>query len=345
MAITVNNLQSTASDTLLHTPANVTDPCLVVLVPSEDVGNNEPITGVLFGATSMTLEVVGQGILGSNSNDIAIAYLVNPGTTAQTITVTGGQHDRMGIVALTLDNVDQSSPVDVSDESFETTSIAVVPTSATTTNDNSFIVSGSTTGDAGASMSVVGATEILEFTPPSSKLAVGTSTQTPAGTYTHTWTSTVAGRTSSASIAFNLAIGGGSISVTGDTANYDYSGIVVSIDLTGEVIVVGETANYNHLGIDGMVDLTALITVTGQTANYDYDGILAEVIIQGDIIVTGNTANYDCSGVNATITLQGPVTVNPKNTISVKRNSNTVTVKRYSNTVTVKRKSNTIKVR
>ncbi len=72
MSVTVNNLQSTNTDTLSYTPSSVTDSCLVVFVSSEDVGNNEPITAVSFGSTAMTVEVVGKGVLGSNTNEIAV---------------------------------------------------------------------------------------------------------------------------------------------------------------------------------------------------------------------------------------------------------------------------------
>ena len=153
--------------------------------------------------------------------------------------------------------------------------------------------------------------------------------------------------------------GGGGISVTGATANYNYTGISASIDLTGEVIVtgatanynysgidgtielgaeiivVGQTANYNYAGINGLIDITALITVTGQTANYDYGGISAEVIIQGAIVVVGSTANYDYAGVNATISLQGPIVVNPINITQAKRNSTTIRVRRNSTKIIV----------
>ena len=126
------------------------------------------------------------------------------------------------------------------------------------------------------------------------------------------------------------------ISVTGATANYNYSGIDGTIELGAEIIVVGQTANYNYAGINGLIDITALITVTGQTANYDYGGISAEVIIQGAIVVVGSTANYDYAGVNATISLQGPIVVNPINITQAKRNSTKIIVKRNSNTKQVR---------
>jgi hypothetical protein len=204
--ITTNNIQSTANSTLNYTPANVTDSCLVVFVSSEDVDNNQPITAVKFGSTEMVLEVIGNGVLNVNSNDVAIAYLINCGTTAQTISVTGGE--RLGISALTLDNVKQTGSVDVSDGTATSTAVAVVTTTATTSNADSFVVSACVTGDPSANLSVSGGTEILEFTPPSSKMALGTSTQSSAGTYSHEWTSSISGRTAAASIAFNKAVSG-----------------------------------------------------------------------------------------------------------------------------------------
>jgi hypothetical protein len=155
-------------------------------------------------------------------------------------------------------------------------------------------------------------------------------------------------------------LGGSGISITGATANYNYAGIVGSVDLTGEVIVTGstgsynytgitatielgaeiivtgQTASYNYTGIDGSVELTGLITVLGQTANYDYDGIAADITLQGSIIVSGSTANYDYNALNATIILQGPITINPKNIVRVKRQLNTIRVKRNSNIIRVR---------
>ena len=128
----------------------------------------------------------------------------------------------------------------------------------------------------------------------------------------------------------------GEIIVTGATANYDYSGIQGTVTLDSEIIVTGQTANYNYTGIGGVVELTGSITVTGQTANYDYTGIPADIVLQGSIIVTGSTANYDYNGLSATIIIQGPITLNPKNIIRVARKSNAIRVKRKSNIIRVR---------
>lgn len=213
MAITENNVQTSATDTLSYTPASVTDSCLVVIASSEDLNRDEPMTALNFGAAVMEGFITGKGDNGTHSRDIAMAFLANPGTSAETITVTGGQSDRVGIVALTLDNVDQITPLDISIANGFISGTALTSTE-TTTNDDSFVVSGAMTDSDLDTLSVTGATEIVEFAPPSSKLAAATSTQVTAGVYSHNWVSStsVAGA-ASASMAFNLASAGG-VSIT-----------------------------------------------------------------------------------------------------------------------------------
>lgn len=152
----------------------------------------------------------------------------------------------------------------------------------------------------------------------------------------------------------------GEIIVTGSTANYNYTGITGSIDLTGEVIVTGATANYNYSGIAGTVEIGAEIIVVGQTANYNYAGIDGEVELTALITVIGQTANYDYAGIDADVIIQGAIVVtgNTANydytgvnaTIKLQgpivvNPRNIIMVKRKSNIVRVKRNSNTIQVR
>lgn len=112
-----------------------------------------------------------------------------------------------------------------------------------------------------------------------------------------------------ADIGVVLPSGGGGISITGATANYNYTGISGSVDLTGEIIVTGSTANYNYTGITGTIDLTALITVTGQTANYNYTAIDGVIDLTGEVIVTGSTANYNYSGIAGAIEIGAEIIV------------------------------------
>jgi hypothetical protein len=103
--------------------------------------------------------------------------------------------------------------------------------------------------------------------------------------------------------------GGGSIDVTGQTANYNHSAIPGSVELTGEITVTGGTANYNYSGLNGGVELTGEIVVNGQTANYNYTGLNGSVLLQGQINVIGQTATYDYTGLNASVLLSGEIVV------------------------------------
>lgn len=215
-----NNVQTSGVSTLSYTPSSVTDAVLVVVVGSEDVSNNNPITGVDFGATAMTLGDIGEGINGAHSNDCAIYYLANPGTSAATITVNGGE--RQSIVAMTLDGIDQATPVDVSNGVGYTNETSIT-TSATTTVDNCLVVSGICTEDTGHSFTFSSATEIADFAGTSQRTGSATSTQASAGTYTHTITVPAgipATRIGVASVAFQPATGGGATLVLQDASQF-----------------------------------------------------------------------------------------------------------------------------
>lgn len=308
MAITVSNIQESSTDTLLYTPSSVTDSCLFVAVSSEDVGNNEPITSVMFGATPMVVQEIGQGIVGSNANDVAVAYLINPGVTGQTITVTGGQHDRMGIAALTLDNVDQSTPVDASQGTFNNSAVSVFSTTATTSNANSFVVSAAVAEADVAFLSVTGATEILEFAPPSSRLAAATSLQSIAGTYSHEWTSTISGRNAAASIAFNLASAGG-ISITPTLGTISYSSQSASISLTGSVDVVTTLGTISYSSQNTSISLTGEVDVNATLGLISYNSQNASVSLSGEINVNPTLGAITYSSQNTTVSVTGDIDV------------------------------------
>ena len=61
------------------------------------------------------------------------------------------------------------------------------------------------------------------------------------------------------------------------------SGAAAEVELTGLITVTGQTANYDYAGIAADITLQGSIIVTGSTANYDYNGLNATIIIQGPI--------------------------------------------------------------
>ena len=103
--------------------------------------------------------------------------------------------------------------------------------------------------------------------------------------------------------------GGGSITITGQTKNYQLSAISASIDLTGSIDVLGNTPNYNYLALTGQIDLTGQISITGNTANYPYAAIAGNIDLTGVISVVGVTASYNYQSINGVTDLTGEITV------------------------------------
>ena len=56
---------------------------------------------------------------------------------------------------------------------------------------------------------------------------------------------------------------------------------------TSGVTVTGATANYNYSAITALVEVGNEVVVIGSTANYDYSALNATILIQGD-----TKANY-----------------------------------------------------
>jgi hypothetical protein len=102
---------------------------------------------------------------------------------------------------------------------------------------------------------------------------------------------------------------GGTITVTGTTANYTYAAISGTVELTGTISVTGATPNYTYSAIAGTIELTPQITVTGATPNYTYTAISGTVESVGIISVTGTTPNYAYTAISGDITLLGTITV------------------------------------
>ncbi len=360
MAITYNNLQSAINTTTLssYTPPSLTDACLVVIVTSEDIGDNDPITSITFGGVSLTIEVIAHSLVGTNAQDVAIAYLLNPSTTSGNIVVSGSE--RQSIIALTLDNVDQASPIDATGTR-EVSSGTDLEVSAATTNANSFVVSGAVGDNDANVLTLTTGTKIISLTPSSASSAVAVSTQASAGAFSHDWVSDMSlFRAASALVAFNVEAGGSGISLTGTTPSSSYNAISSNISLTGEVVVSGTTTNYSYSSVsssvlltpsidiigsttsysydsvNGSIDLSGLISVIGVSTNYSYSAQPASIILQGSISFTGTSTNYAYNALNGTIILKGPVVLNPRNLIRVSRKNNTVRVKRNNNIVRVR---------
>jgi hypothetical protein len=106
-----------------------------------------------------------------------------------------------------------------------------------------------------------------------------------------------------------ILVGGSGISVTGDTAAFDYNALAGTVDLTGEILVTGSTASFDYTAINGSIDLTGQLLITGQTANFDYIALPGAIDLTGEIIVTGSTANFDYTGENGIVELGAVINV------------------------------------
>ena len=180
MAIGVTNVQTSVSASFSYTPDSVTDSVLVVVVSSESTGN-EAITGMTFGATAMIQAVQEDSINFSPVNRLAIFYLKDPGTSAETIDVTGPLN-RIGYTAMTLSNVDQTTPLDASASKDDITTVNNIDLNITTTNDGSLIIAANTTNASPVRSTAQGSqVEISDFDPSSSSHSVSREIKVTAG--------------------------------------------------------------------------------------------------------------------------------------------------------------------
>jgi len=153
----VNNIQSTSSSlTLSYTVPTVTDGRLVVMVGIEDVGNNNPITGVTFGAAALTQDADAVSVLGSNSNRMAIYSLALPTAGTDTITISAS-NERIGIIAFTLSDCGAKTD---SDTDVITSSGSTMTTNVTTVGADNIVVSCTNNSTTTATTNPAGTTAI-----------------------------------------------------------------------------------------------------------------------------------------------------------------------------------------
>ncbi len=183
MAITVNNTQTNINNSLSYTPSSVTDAVLVVVVGNEDNATGD--VTVDFGATAMTEAI--QVEVGPNFtlyNKSAIFYLIDPGTSAETIsaTLTGTTSPvRVALTAFTLGGIAQTSPVDATASTTSESAATSLDTDITTVEDSTVIV-GAIAGNSTETFTAQG-TQTLQssLTPTSSNSGSSTQIQATAG--------------------------------------------------------------------------------------------------------------------------------------------------------------------
>ncbi len=175
MAITVNNVQTNINSSFSYTPSSVTDSVLIAICSSENFPAGGPITGISYGATGMTEAINVTNTTPSPDQELAIFYLINPGTSTETMTVTGPTA-RIGWTVLTLGGAAQSSPVDGTASVVSNSSVSALDDDVTTAEDNSIIIAAVTGNSNGTSYTAQGTQTLQSSINPSSS-SLGSSTQ------------------------------------------------------------------------------------------------------------------------------------------------------------------------
>ncbi len=310
MAITYNNLQSAINTTTLsaYVPPSLTDSCLVVIVTSEDVGNNDPITGITFGGVSMVEGVIAHSVVSTNAQDVAIFYLVNPSTSSGNIVVTGSE--RQSIIAMTLNNVSQSSPIDDTGVR-EVSTGKDLAVSGVTTNANSFAVSGCVGDNTGNILTLTTGVKIISLEPTSAPSAAAVSTISTAGAYSHNWVcDDNLNRAASAIVAFNLETGGGggisgTITQTAQSFTQSLSGSVVN-SYTGTI--TQNTQSFTQ-SASGSITSEPITGVINQTVTAFTQSALGDVVssgISGAINQTASAFTQSATG-SAVLNISGVI--------------------------------------
>ncbi len=186
MAITTNNVQTNINPSFAsYTPPSVTDSCLVATITLEDT-SNPVVTGMTFDGNAMTEAVqdfTDEGF--SPDQRIAIFYLVNPGTSAGALVATGDSpiNERVQWHVTTLDNVDQSTPLDsTASKPGGASSITDLNQDITTINDAAMIIAAASTNSTGVTWTSQGTqTELTDLQASSHSSTTSSQIQATAG--------------------------------------------------------------------------------------------------------------------------------------------------------------------
>lgn len=302
MAITHNNIQSNVDATTLsaYLPPSLTDACLVVTITSEDIGNNDPITSVTFGGVAMIEGVISHSVVGGNAQDAAIFYLLNPSVSAGDIVVSGSE--RQSIVAMTLDNVDQTTPTDGSGVK-EISSGTDLSVSSTTANANSFALSVAVGDNTSNVLTLTTATKLISLTPTSGSSAVAVSTQASSGFFTHDWQSSNSlFRAASALMSFNEQ-GGGGLTLTAGNGSFTTSFQPATLTYTPINSYTITADNGAFTTALTAADLLFNRSISADSASYttSFQDATLSYTTAGQYTLVANNGNFTTSGNNISL--------------------------------------------
>ena len=269
----------------------------------------QALTAVSEGYTELaSLAISGLGHQASIWYKKAGASEVNPTATYS------ASSQIMACLASSYSGVDATVQIDVGPSLWTTEDpgdTTVIAPSVTTTLDGAMLVNVATADDDDAftqpsGMTLVDNLEFNSMTTASAYELIATAGATGDKTWTFAQNTD---EITAVSFALRPAVGGGGISIVGDTALFDFNALAGTVELGGEILVTGSTASFDYAAISGTVDLTGQLLVTGDTANFDYTALPGGVDLTGEIIVTGSTANFDYTGGNGIVELGAVINV------------------------------------
>jgi len=295
----VNNIQSTSSSlTLSYTVPTVTDGRLVVMVGLEDVGNNNPITGVTFGASSLTQDADAVSVLGSNSNRMAIYSLASPTAGTDTITISAS-NERIGIIAFTLSDCGAKTD---SDTDVITSSGSTMTTNVTTVGADNIVVSCTNNSTTSATTNPAGTTAIRNLNSSSTvRFQSFYEDAASAGLVS----STASGfdiRSAMATVSYAPSGGGGpTYSLTLDAGAYAYTGSSVSLAANRALTI--DSGSYTYSG--SAISLSVGRAITLGAGTYAYTGNAVNVKASRKISIDNGSYSYTGNAVTLTYNPSG----------------------------------------
>lgn len=293
----VNNIQSvTSSLTLSYTVPSVTDGRLVVMVGKEDVGNNNPITGVTFGAAALTVDADAVSVLGSNSNRMAIYSLASPTAGTDTITIVTS-NERIGIIAFTLSDC---GAVTASDTDVITSSGSTMTTNVTTVGADNIVVSCTNNSTTSATTNPAGTTSIANIVAAATvRFQSFYEDAASAGLVSSTATGFDI-RSAMATVSYAASAGGGAFDITPETGSFSYSG--GDIALTVGRSITPETGVFSYSGGDVGFTYTPLaLSITPETGVFSYSGGDIALTVQRGVTPESGVFSYSGSDIDLSV--------------------------------------------
>ena len=288
MTISVNNVQIGVSGDS-YTPPSAVKAGLLVIVGSEDNDGDNPITAVTFDGNALT------AIASSNTDPDGSGHvqrqthylLVNPGTAAGVIAITGGEAGRTGFIACTLGNLDQSSPYVGHTAAFNNSSGDETVSHATGANASLVISSAihQQNQELSVNAGVPNFAAQLDVIQVHGRMGAHYQESTSAQTLNYQWTLGASGRFSLIAVEYLEA----SASLDAIADQELNVGDVVNIPLTYSG-TVAEPVSYNITGLPGGLSESGG-AITGTVTTFEYTTVSVELLDSGAQSIDTKTFN------------------------------------------------------